>query len=89
MTTTVTLTYDSSDSMAKKAMDQLLSLGIFKIKVTSAKKKTATRKKAFEFDNPLTPEHEARLDAIREEMRRGECVVCHSHEEVHAFLDSL
>ena len=89
MTTTITLTYDSNNSMAQKAMEQLLSLGMFKISKTSTKKKVATRKKTFEFDNPLTPEHEARLEAIREEMRRGECVVCHSHEELDNFLAAL
>jgi hypothetical protein len=42
-----------------------------------------------EDDFEVTPALLAKLDAIREEVRNGECTTCKTKEELHAFLDSL
>ncbi len=40
-------------------------------------------------DLMLTPELQARIDEARNAYRNGECVACHTTEELEAYLDSL
>lgn len=68
---TITLTYDGRSSVARKAIDNLMSLGVFSMETDGGFKK----KKKKEEESPYDPEFVKMIKESEAQIERGEFVV--------------
>ncbi|MCQ2315502.1 MAG: hypothetical protein MJZ85_02275 [Bacteroidales bacterium] len=68
---TITLTYDGRSSVARKAIDNLMSLGVFSMETDGGFKK----KKKNEEESPYDPEFVKMIKESEAQIERGEFVV--------------
>ena len=69
---TITLTYDGRSSVARKAIDNLMSLGVFSMEIKDGGSK---KKKKNEEESPYDPEFVKMIKESEAQIERGEFVV--------------
>lgn len=77
---TITLTYDGRSSVARKAIDNLMSLGVFSMETDGGFKK----KKKDEEESPYDPEFVKMIKESEAQIERGEV---YSFEEIKEMLN--
>ena len=69
---TITLTYDGRSSVARKAIENLMSLGVFSMEINGGGFK---KKKKDEDESPYNPEFVKMIKESEAQIERGEFVV--------------
>lgn len=77
---TITLTYDGRSSVARKAIDNLMSLGVFSMETDGGFKK----KKKNEEESPYDPEFVKMIKESEAQIERGEV---YSFDEIKKMLN--
>ena len=70
---TITLTYDGRSSVARKAIDNLMSLGVFSMEIKDGG--CSQKKKKDEEESPYDPEFVKMIKESEAQIERGEFVV--------------
>lgn len=70
---TITLTYDGRSSVARKAIENLMSLGVFSMEIKDVGKFKKTKKD--EEESPYDPEFVKKIKESEAQIERGEYVV--------------
>lgn len=78
---TITLTYDGRSSVARKAIDNLMSLGVFSMEIKDGGSK---KKKKNEEESPYDPEFVKMIKESEAQIERGEV---YSFEEIKEMLN--
>ena len=78
---TITLTYDGRSSVARKAIDNLMSLGVFSMEIKDGDSK---KKKKNEEESPYDPEFVKMIKESEAQIERGEV---YSFEEIKEMLN--
>lgn len=78
---TITLTYDGRSSVARKAIDNLMSLGVFSMEINGGGFK---KKKKDEEESPYDPEFVKMIKESEAQIERGEA---YSFDEIKKMLN--
>ena len=81
---TITLTYDGRSSVARKAIDNLMSLGVFSMEIKEVG--NFRKKKKDEEESPYDPEFVKMIKESEAQIERGEFVVI---DDVSHFWDVI
>jgi len=79
---TITLTYDGRSSVARKAIDNLMSLGVFSMEIKDAG--NFKKKKKDEEECPYNPEFMKKIEESKQQVREGKV---HSFDEIKQMLN--
>lgn len=79
---TITLTYDGRSSVARKAIDNLMSLGVFSMEIKNGG--CSQKKKKDEEESPYDPEFVKMIKESEAQIERGEV---YSFDEIKKMLN--
>lgn len=83
---TMTIQYNPASTIVRPVIELLQQMKGIKIISRSDSK---VPKATYETYDDVPVELRRQIEQAREEYERGETIVCHSHEEMHKFFDSL